>query len=517
MAYKLVIIDDNPTTVKSLSECFDWAALDVQVGGVAYDGIAGMELIRKVKPDLIITDINMPDVDGLSMIEQLFDELQSTKTIIITGYDEFQYASRAIKLSVFDFILKPIDDAELERAVRLAIDSLVKERSKSSELQQMHEYVRRAQLVSMLTAAESYSTCNFSAPDDLSFELDTYCIITAQCPGGVSQPLLRRIDSEQSAESLSVVSIVIEDVLVFLFMLEDEDGWKQSVQDLAQRLFHHEPDFFIAVSDLHHSREYIREAYMEAKWLLLDSRLMEQLGNIRFYGNLVNKRLSCTTLLPDESIEKIRNYCEREMVFQDIFEKLYAVSCGEIEKLRISLMFFCRHFIRSKTIRKQWPEILDKVIFNVSEIGNKDEARVYLARFFMFIDDMKKDVESFSMLVNKVLCYISMHSIEGVKLVDVAGVFNVSPNYLSSLISKETGITYQQHIINAKMRVAKQMLGDTRMGIEEIAHAIGYENYVSFYSVFKRIEGKTPTEYRINCSSTESGCYESYYTTIVPS
>jgi AraC-like DNA-binding protein len=68
------------------------------------------------------------------------------------------------------------------------------------------------------------------------------------------------------------------------------------------------------------------------------------------------------------------------------------------------------------------------------------------------------------------------------------------------MIKKETGITYQQHVLIAKMGIAKRMLDDTRMRIEEIAHAVGYENYVSFYAAFKRSEGKTPTEYRLRSS-----------------
>jgi YesN/AraC family two-component response regulator len=90
-----------------------------------------------------------------------------------------------------------------------------------------------------------------------------------------------------------------------------------------------------------------------------------------------------------------------------------------------------------------------------------------------------------------------MHAIEGLRLEDLAKKLYVSPNYLSATIKKETGVKYQQHILNAKIKVAKQMLDDTRMRIEEIAHAVGYENYVSFYNTFKRMEGKTPTEYRL--------------------
>ena len=100
-------------------------------------------------------------------------------------------------------------------------------------------------------------------------------------------------------------------------------------------------------------------------------------------------------------------------------------------------------------------------------------------------------------LVGKVINYINMYSIDGLRLEDVAKKFFVSPNYLSSVIKKETGKKYHDHVLEAKLNVAKQMLDDTRMNINEIAYAVGYENYVSFYTVFKKMEKITPTQYRM--------------------
>ena len=98
--------------------------------------------------------------------------------------------------------------------------------------------------------------------------------------------------------------------------------------------------------------------------------------------------------------------------------------------------------------------------------------------------------------MRNVLEYIRGHITDGLVLEEVAKKFYVSPNYLSCIIHKETGKTYRQHVIEAKMTVAKQMLNDTRMRVEDVAYAVGYENYISFYNVFKRIENMSPSEYR---------------------
>ena len=107
MAYKAVLIDDNKNTVLSLEYSIEWENLGIELAGTAYDGRSGKELIEKTDPDIIISYINMPYLDGFTMVEES-GKAEDRIIIVITGYDKFQYASRAIKLAVFDYILKPI-------------------------------------------------------------------------------------------------------------------------------------------------------------------------------------------------------------------------------------------------------------------------------------------------------------------------------------------------------------------------------------------------------------------------
>ncbi|MDE6386221.1 MAG: response regulator [Lachnospiraceae bacterium] len=115
--YKVAIIDDEPLIVEGLSKTMAWEKWDCQVAGYAYDGREGMELIRSKRPDIIITDINMPEMDGLKMIAGLKSEFPDMQLIILTGYREFEYARRAIELGVSRFLLKPSKMNELEEAM----------------------------------------------------------------------------------------------------------------------------------------------------------------------------------------------------------------------------------------------------------------------------------------------------------------------------------------------------------------------------------------------------------------
>ena len=115
--YTVVIIDDEPLIVEGLSKTMSWEKWNCRVTGTACDGKEGMELIREKKPDIIITDICMPKLDGLKMIAGLRSEFPDMQLIILTGYREFEYARQAIELGVSRFLLKPSKMNELEEAM----------------------------------------------------------------------------------------------------------------------------------------------------------------------------------------------------------------------------------------------------------------------------------------------------------------------------------------------------------------------------------------------------------------
>lgn len=122
--YKVAIIDDEPLIVEGLSKTMAWEKWGCTVAGMASDGTEGMELIRSKKPDIVITDINMPKMDGLKMIAGLKSEFPDMQLIILTGYREFEYARQAIALGVCRFLLKPSKMNELEEAIETVTQRL---------------------------------------------------------------------------------------------------------------------------------------------------------------------------------------------------------------------------------------------------------------------------------------------------------------------------------------------------------------------------------------------------------
>ncbi|TCL60391.1 helix-turn-helix protein [Kineothrix alysoides] len=115
--YKVVIIDDEPIIVRGLKKAVKWENLDCLVVGTAGDGVEGLEVIRREKPDILISDISMPKMDGLSMIAALKSEFPDMEVTILTGFRDFDYAQEAIRLGVCRFLLKPSKMEELDEAL----------------------------------------------------------------------------------------------------------------------------------------------------------------------------------------------------------------------------------------------------------------------------------------------------------------------------------------------------------------------------------------------------------------
>lgn len=126
--YSVVIIDDNKLAVDAITAAADWNAYDCQVVGTAYDGIAGLQLIRELLPQIVIIDIQMPGFNGLDVIRKMINEEQEMQFIIVSGYGQFEYAQQAIRYGVSDYLLKPVMVDEMESALQHVVSSLDKKR-----------------------------------------------------------------------------------------------------------------------------------------------------------------------------------------------------------------------------------------------------------------------------------------------------------------------------------------------------------------------------------------------------
>lgn len=477
MAYKAVIIDDNRNTVRSLEQGVPWGEVGIEIAGVAFDGKEGRRLIESVLPEIIITDINMPYIDGLTMVESVLELLPESKIIVITGYEKFQYASRAIKLSVFDYILKPIDDLELLTALKGAVKSIQKNRG----VETRNTIQIKGKLISALLSEKDSMLTSIHIQGDIG---TLRCaIIAAGTKEGFSQPFLQRLEQSEYYTDGKIVSVIFKEKLI-IFIFDSEADISARIHELAGFLRKNDKEIQIGTSEIHSLEYNIKDMYLEAYERMLND-----------YDSIMQS-IKAGTKVADIQVEavKLAESAGGSADYETVFQSFMGCTGGSIKSLQVMSVIYGAKVLQKY---KQWEIQLEPVVYNAIYNTSVETFKIWLKTFLKTLDSIRRENKGRSELVINVLSYMKLHVLENMSLEQVASKFFVSPNYLSSLIRKETGTTFQQHMLLNKIMISKQLLDDTRMRVEEIAYTIGYENYVSFYNAFKKVEGVSPREYRM--------------------
>lgn len=138
--YKVILVDDEEEVIDAIKSRILWEQLGLQIVGSATNGVKALELVEKLQPDIVITDIKMPYMDGLELSRRLNDEYKNVHIIIFTGFDEFDYAKEAVHLEIDEYMLKPINAVELSECLKRVKNSLDKEREEKLNVQKLENY-----------------------------------------------------------------------------------------------------------------------------------------------------------------------------------------------------------------------------------------------------------------------------------------------------------------------------------------------------------------------------------------
>lgn len=495
MSYRVLLIDDNQLALESLEKTIPWGENGLRVVGRACNGAQACQMIRALRPDIVISDIQMPEMDGLTMLETMKQELQNSRVIFITAYDKIEYAARAIRLSAFDFLMKPLKNEDLLQSLRRAAQSMDREQNEIARQAKDQTILRRARFLSALTAG-SMEDINEVFSGLLTRRPDGYFFMVAESERSVTEPIAR-MEYMTFPENVEVMNAVVNHQLVMLCALEgNTDGWQTTARTIAATLQENFVDLTVAVSKLYSRPEDFYIAYQESRCSLLRHDISGRKARVEFAYDLESESAKHTRIEElDQVCEKIAQHIS-DIDGEKLWTMILKKSGGNMRIIRTILWLLCTKVMRRKLEQNQWTEEADIIVYDITKISQEQDAKTWLLRF---LEESRKNTAVLSRrsgLVRNVLEYIRGHITDGLVLEDVAKKFYVSPNYLSSIIHKETGKTYRQHVIEAKMTVAKQMLDDTRMRVEEVAYAVGYENYISFYNVFKKNEHMSPSEYR---------------------
>ena len=493
---KVVVVEDEMKSLKGLQALVRSLGQEWEVVGSAVNGQEGLEVVKHTNPDIIITDIMMPKVDGLEMIQNIYKQQIACKFIILSGYADFKYAQAAIKLGGVDYLLKPITKNSLKASLEKVRDMILEERKQIQPSRfSMQELWERISSVSQ-EAAEEYL-------QELS----------ARIPAGKKLYLLL-LKGDNSFTSGEIKKW--KEIMGYYL-----SGY--SYYSFSQKK--NEYFFLIEIGDRVKLETRLLEAFEQRESdVAFSSCIMEEVHEFYQAVNKVednsNWNLSGVKwkIICDEEISKVR--C-KQFVYPSEIEKEVIQKIGrlEIEEIRKDLQRFVSYLkdqpYHYKDVREAMMCMTVSVLYEIrkSSYGIYQEIshlnildwvknRIFTGSYSMVImnllTDFKKSKENIhhcdNLIVNKVLHMIEKEFKENILLEEMARRFSITPEYLSALFIRELGIKYTTYCTQVKIEHAKQLLREGRWKIYQIAEQSGYTDVKYFCKVFKKYTGKSQSE-----------------------
>lgn len=509
---KLLIVDDEELTRTGLMASINWASLGIEEIFQADDGINGLEQARLHKPEIILCDVRMPRMDGITMLERLEKLLPDSVPIFMSGYSDKEYLKAAIRLKAVNYIEKPLNPSEVSDAVREAGNLYIQKlHSKRGEaLKSMETASRLALLLTLPRVPDQETVRTFSRELGVSIK-NTSCFLSFIIKMQIfpELPVLEEFHRELS-EFLKKrkVSFIHTDkkhqnLICFLFAERKPSSHTlQELQDfLTSRLSYH-GKFSIAFGDMVTGISKAYQSYASAVILLQNSFFFPE-NTILTQDSL--KSHGETSDFPSDSPEAEFKEAleigdqETAMRLLEHLKNFFFESTGYFQNSVKDLYY--KLFLSLENIRKRssMPEAPDaeSIADTIHQCFAFPELHETLVRqteeFFEEVSENTQEHPTIHLIRN----YISQHYMDDTLSVkDISEHVFLSTSYVCTFFKNETGQTLNQYLTEYRMEKAKQLLKDARYRISDISSRVGYSDGNYFGKSFKKHCGLSPSEYR---------------------
>ncbi len=532
--FKVFLVEDEIVVREGIRNYINWGQYGYLYTGDASDGEIALPLIRQIKPDLLITDIKMPFMNGLALIELIRHELPKTKIVIISGYDDFSYAQQAINMGVEQYLLKPIVKEKM-------VETLVTLKKKMDEERQQQEYLARFQLEAQ--EYETYSRRRFFEKIVTGGLSVLEITETAKTMGiAINAPLYNIVlfslssagyDGSTPESYLDSLAAVIDKVMLYIVRRPELILFRWNVTTYAVLIKGEKNNIGEITSEcVENIKKRCVKAGQDVDWHIASSTPVPRLSAIPACFAEASRVLSYRYLCPEENIlseKSIRRFRKDDFTRIDTYDKEICrerirnfVSGGSKEetdrfieqlfqnagKEVVSQPLFCRYLTMSvylavteylETISSNKDSLLLLELRPRDSVSGTTETRQYVRQVIWRAIELR-DLESKKQrrdLISQAIRFIDEHyPDETISLNKVARKINISPNYFSAMFSQEIGDTFVGYLTNKRIGEAKRMLRRTCKRSSEIAFAVGYKDPHYFSFVFRKVAGCTPSEYR---------------------
>lgn len=538
---KIFLAEDEVIVRETIKRMIPWEDLGFELVGEAADGEMALPLLLRQKPDLLITDIKMPFMDGLTLAKVAKKEIPGLKVVILSGYDDFNYAKQAINIGVEDYLLKPITkNALIERLTEIRsryehektqkeyyekfhreMQAYEKNSSRDffealvSGSMDMMEIYRRSEKLGLDIVAEAYNVLIFTmnCEEDFSGQREGYSEWEAE-----SLELLEEFFSENTSAMLFHCNIFSYGVLIKGQKETIEENTRSCVSEI-QRIFDRKEQkrqWFVAAGEPVERLSQIQKSYYSASRAFSQRYLYDE--NILYYDEMTSMEKKNVTEDDSTYLQKVDVNALNPAILQKFLSNglleetenfvkdyFYAIGQEPLESLvfrnyvtlnvRFSVMSFLKEIgCDTRTLEQEDTE--DVLSESSKSLENAIAYAEKIISQAIALRDQNSGNKNRSILKTAVDFIDSHYMEEDMSLNKAANAANVSANHFSALFSQNMGQTFIEYLTNLRMNKAKEYLRCTSMRSSEIAGEIGYKDAHYFSYLFKKTQGMTPSDYR---------------------
>lgn len=533
---KVFLVEDEYIVREGIKNNIDWEKNGYDFCGEASDGELAFPMISEKRPDIVITDIRMPFMDGIELSRMIKEEYPEIKIIILSGHEEFEYAKAAIQIGVEEYLLKPINGDELLQVVNRVAQKIKEENESRETLQEGEgdenfEYAKRQLLSSLIDD-------NASLSDAMEQGKKIHLNLMAQCYNIMMLKLQRKNKEQGFSQRILELYKTMEDTLkeqdgqsimfdrapegkVILFMGSGEEEIRRNMDVFAGQFREILPEYedvtyFGSVGVPVMRLRELGESYEAAshgfsyRFLTEPNQIVD--NHTVFDQTRNEKKFSCSigsVDIQNLDKQKIESFLKGgEMDEIHFFVEEYMKNTGDAGKnsmifrqyIVMDMFFAASHFLTQITDGREQlgepfesPEQMQKIVSDL------EATVVYIKELFTKVMQVRdaQTTEHNSDVVENAKKYISEnYHDEELTLNTVAHEVNVSPNYLSAMFSQKTGQTFVKYLTDVRMHRAKELLKCTSKRSNEICEEVGYRDPHYFSHLFKKNVGCSPIQYR---------------------
>ncbi len=512
--YRYIIVDDEPLIRKGILKKIQAIGFDgkLELAGEAENGTEGLALIRRVNPDIILTDMRMPEMDGKDFLKKLQDDHPDKKIIVISGYSDYEYMKEAISAKVVGYLLKPFNREEIQETLEKAIRLIEAERTAEQQLAHLdlesEEIKVEADiqtLASLILGLHHREKAPHLRSGKLQFlgQADRLVLMTVIARERPSLP-------RDMPERCVLLPNPNRDHMVFglLALSGTEPDREETVLRWAQSVVRLFPGSVAGVSAAKPGLPDLHEAYEETL-AALNARTATASPEVAFYRGdpPSTNRLEWPHVdellffVESGNAAKVAEYVDQLF---EAFQSDPNLTLAEIKNTCESIILEVRnilyHYFRTNGNRRtstSFSSFLESC-FDVPALKHyMMETLPGIARLLGDHSDYASDN-----VINNIKTYIHKNLNKTLTLEKIASLFFLNPSYCSYLFKEKTGINFVDYVNHARIDKAKELLKTSDEKVYKIAKSLGFENTKYFFRVFKKITGMTPEEYRMRAKKT---------------